>query len=208
VLIDTMPRHAQAWQQTLRRWGLRVSRREIYAWEGESGIVTARTLLSRRGRPPTPTDIQRLLEEKQRRFTRLARRVRLNRALVRLVVRLRQRGVPLSLVTGTSWAEVQRVIPPQIRSAFRVIITGDQVRHGKPHPEPYRTAMRRLRVPARETLVVENAPYGIRSGQASGAGWVVAIASSLPQRYLQEADEVVTTVAQLCGVIECRLGVR
>ena len=40
--VCTMPLHAKAWQEALAPMGLRVSRRTIYEWEGESGTVTAR----------------------------------------------------------------------------------------------------------------------------------------------------------------------
>ena len=40
VLIRTMlPLHAAAWLSVASRWGLSVSRREIYTWEGEPGLV-------------------------------------------------------------------------------------------------------------------------------------------------------------------------
>ena len=185
-----MPLHAQAWQQALAGWGIRVSRREIYLWEGESGIVSARTLLARRGRAPSPAEIRALLDQKQQRFARLARRVPLQPLLPGFVRHAARCGVPLALVTGTSWEEVQRVVPRALRLAFRVIITGDRVRRGKPHPEPYLTAMRQLGVAAARTIVVENAPYGLRSARAARAGRVIAIASSLPKRFLHEAHEV------------------
>lgn len=192
-----MPLHAQAWQQALRAWGLAVRRREIYLWEGESGVVSARTLLSRRGRPPQPAEIRALLDQKQRQFARLAQRVPLQPLLPGFVLEAARRGIPLALVTGTSWEEVRRVVPGPLRRAFRVIVTGDRVRRGKPHPEPYLTAMRRLRVAAARTIVVENAPYGLQAARAANAGRVIAIASSLPKRFLHEAHEVSLTFAAL-----------
>ncbi len=197
-----MPLHAQAWQQAGRAFGLRVSRRLIYAWEGETGTVTAATLLKQHSRRPSRKAIRRLLDEKEHRFQQLAHRRKLQLLLVRTVRRLRRRKVPLALVTGTSLREVRRALPAEIRRLFQVIITGDQVRHGKPHPEPYRLAFRRLRVPPASAVVVENAPYGIQSARAAGAGAILALASSLPKRYLRGADQVVASVPALCRVVE------
>lgn len=197
-----MPLHAKAWQQALSVWGVKVSRREIYLWEGESGAVSARTLLTRRGQPPQSAEIRALLDQKQRQFARLARRVSVQPLLQRFVLQAARRGVPLALVTGTSWEEVRRVVPKRLRQAFRVIVTGDRVQRGKPHPEPYLTAMRRLRVQASRTVVVENAPYGLRAARAAQAGHVVAIASSLPKRFLHEAHHVATTFTALCARLD------
>ena len=196
-----MPLHAKAWQGALKTRGLSISRRAIYEWEGESGVVTARTLLSRRRNTPSHREIASLLREKERRFSRLARHIRVDPRLDRLLGILSARKIRLALVTGTSSREVRRVVPNRLRSAFRTIVTGDRVRHGKPHPEPYRTAIRSLRASPRRTIVVENAPYGIRSARAAGAGLVIALASSLPARFLKEADIIVASIPQLCRLL-------
>ncbi len=202
VLIDTMPLHAKAWQQALKPLGLRVSRRAIYEREGESGAVTARTLLSRHEKNPSPQAVAALLKDKEQRFRRLARRIRVNPQLVRRLGQLSRRRVRLALVTGTSSGEVRRVVPRGVREAFDAIVTGDRVRRSKPHPEPYRRAFHQLRVAGRQVIVVENAPYGIRAARRARAGLIIALTSSLPKRCLRGAHLIVTSVRQLCEVLE------
>ncbi len=201
VVIDTMPLHARAWQDTFRPLGIPVARQSIYEREGEPGLVTAHTLLARHGVGTARRTVTALLREKERRFRQLARHVHVDRRLVQLLRWLSRRGLRVGLVTGTSSREVARIVPKRVLRAFRVVVTGDRVRQGKPHPEPYQRAFRRLGVSANHSLVVENAPYGIRSAQRAGSGFVLAIASSLPNRRLQEADLVVTSVSQLCRTL-------
>ena len=213
VLIRTMPLHAAAWLSAASRWGLPVSRREIYTWEGEPGLVTARRLLGRgpvcrtgrgtggQGRPASAQSVRQLLREKETRFMTLAKGIRVHAPWPGLLHTLVRRKIPLALVTGTSRAEVQRVVPRPILALFDVVIPGDAVRHGKPHPEPYRTACRRLRVPACRAVVIENAPYGIRSARLARIGWIVALTSSLPSAYLHEADAIVHSSRQLRTVL-------
>jgi HAD superfamily hydrolase (TIGR01509 family) len=202
VLVDTMPLHAQAWLEACRHRSLRVSRLEIYTWEGEPGMVTATRLLARQGRPATRGAIDGLLADKERRFIRLARRIRVIPRLARLVRWLASQHLRLALVTGTSSGEVRRIVPAGLRSAFDVIVTGDQVRHGKPRPEPYRTAMRKLRVRPSEAIVVENAPNGIRSARLSGAGLIIALTSSLPRAFLRDAHGIVNSAGGLEAVLQ------
>ena len=52
-----------------------------------------------------------------------------------------------------------------------VVYAGDVAR-GKPDPEGYLTAARRLGVEPGEALVVEDAPPGIEAGRAAGAATV------------------------------------
>ena len=202
VLIDTMPLHARAWQEALRPFGRHVSRLSIYQWEGEPGAVTARVLLSHGRASPSLKTVMTLLRDKERRFQRLARHIRVAPKWTALLDRLARRGIRLGLVTGTSSREVRRVVPKEILARFQTIVTGDRVRRGKPHPEPYRAALRQLCVSPGRAIVVENAPYGIRSARLTRAGLVVALATSLPKRFLREAHCISPSITRLCALLE------
>lgn len=62
-------------------------------------------------------------------------------------------------------------------TAPEVLVTADDVRHGKPHPEGYLAAAQRLGVPADQCVVVEDAPAGIRAARAAGVGHVLGVGS-------------------------------
>ena len=68
-----------------------------------------------------------------------------------------------------------------------VMITAEDVVRGKPDPEGYEAAARRLRVAPGRCLVVEDAPAGLRAGQAVGAR-VLAVATTLQPPELDEWD--------------------
>ncbi|WP_206326315.1 HAD-IA family hydrolase, partial [Streptomyces sp. N502] len=54
-----------------------------------------------------------------------------------------------------------------------VVVTADDVRRGKPDPEGYRTAARRLGVDPRASIVFEDAELGLIAGRAAGGYTVV-----------------------------------
>ena len=68
----------------------------------------------------------------------------------------------------------------------RQVVTCDDVRHGKPDPEPYQKGAFLLGVPASECVVFEDAPAGIRAGKAAGA-IVVALRTTAPDMELEKA---------------------
>ncbi|MBU2670301.1 HAD-IA family hydrolase [Actinoplanes bogorensis] len=68
-----------------------------------------------------------------------------------------------------------------------VMVTADDVRHGKPDPEPFLLAAERLGVDPRRCLAVEDAPAGIRSARAAGCT-VLAVTGTSPADELKEAD--------------------
>ncbi len=85
-----------------------------------------------------------------------------------LLAALGKAGVPTALVT-MSWRRfaeaVVAALPP---GSFTVVITGDEVSNGKPHPEPYLAAAAALGVRARDCVAIEDSPTGVRSAVAAG----------------------------------------
>jgi HAD superfamily hydrolase (TIGR01509 family) len=85
-----------------------------------------------------------------------------------LLFGLVEAGVPCALVT-MSWRSlaeaVVEALPP---GTFTVLITGDEVEHGKPHPEPYLAAARALGVDLADCVAIEDSPTGVRSAVDAG----------------------------------------
>ena len=77
-----------------------------------------------------------------------------------------------------------------------VLVTGDAVEHGKPHPEGFLRAAEALGVGAVACVVVEDAPAGIAAGRAAGAR-VVGVTTTHPADALRDADLIVADLRGL-----------
>jgi sugar-phosphatase len=81
-----------------------------------------------------------------------------------------------------------------------VLVTVDQVRHGKPAPDPYLLAAQRLGVEPAECLVLEDAPAGVAAGKAAGMA-VWAVTTSHPRTELQAADRVAGGLPEILSAL-------
>ncbi|MEW6381933.1 MAG: HAD family phosphatase [bacterium] len=195
VIVHTMPDHFRAWQEILRSIGIQVDKLEIYAREGEPGMVTLSELLAKYGKQLPLEEKQHLVQQKESLFKKIAS-PSLFSGVEDLIQEIKKRGYRLALVTGTSQNEVDSILPARLSSLFEVIITGDRVRRGKPAPDPYLAALEKLNIRPHEALVIENAPYGIQA--AKGAGLLcIAVTTSLPREYLQQADVILDSVQEV-----------
>ena len=80
----------------------------------------------------------------------------------------RELDIPQALVT-MSWADLAgAVVDATEPGSFGLVVSGDQVTHGKPHPEPYETAAERLGVDPATCVAIEDSPTGVRSAAAAG----------------------------------------
>ena len=114
-----------------------------------------------------------------------------------LVHRL-HRQVGLAVVSGSSRVEVHETIAGiGLTECFQYLLGAEDYRQGKPHPEPYQTAMRLLAVAAPSCIVIEDAEPGILAGKAAGAS-VIAVRRGNFVGYDQSAaDAIVDTLEQV-----------
>jgi beta-phosphoglucomutase len=199
VIIDSMPYHFLAWYEALRPYGVRVSCFDVYSKEGEKWNDTLRDLFIQSGIKPSLKLLREVFLKRQKIFKKLFKRFIFSGA-EDLLLSLKARGYALGLVTGTPKNEVNSILPRKIASLFKVIVTGDQVKKGKPDPEPYLRAAALFGLSPSSCLVVENAPLGVESAKRAGM-FCVAITTSLPKAYLKKADRIINNLQEIPSLI-------
>ena len=114
-----------------------------------------------------------------------------------LVRRLRGRA-GLAIVSGSSCVEVRETIAGiGLTECFQCLLGAEDYQRGKPHPEPYQTAMRLLGVSPHACIVIEDAEPGILAGKAAEAK-VIAVRRANFLGYDQSAaDVIVDTLEQV-----------
>jgi len=110
-----------------------------------------------------------------------------------------------SLPAG-SWAVVTSGTRPLATRRFEglglplpeVLVTADDVTAGKPHPEAYFSAARRVGAEPVDCVVIEDAPAGIEAGRAAGMA-VIGVTTTYHPSDLAGADAIVATLEQLAA---------
>jgi HAD superfamily hydrolase (TIGR01509 family) len=85
-----------------------------------------------------------------------------------LLLLLRKNKVKTALVTMSMHRMAKEVVDSIGFDAFDVIVAGDDVIHGKPHPEPYLKAAELLGVNPKDCVAFEDSISGLRSAEAAG----------------------------------------
>lgn len=81
----------------------------------------------------------------------------------------KERGIKIALVTSSGQKTVARYLQMSgLEGVFDAIVTGNQVTHGKPHPECFLTAAKELGISPAHCAVVEDSPNGIKAAHAAG----------------------------------------
>ena len=114
--------------------------------------------------------------------------------LQRLIDHLKNEGIPVALATSAPEPNVTHTLAElDLGGAFPVIVRGDEVACGKPAPDVFIEAARRLGVDPAGCLVFEDAPMGIEAAQAAGMR-VVALTTSFQASHFEQLESPPTCV--------------
>lgn len=83
-----------------------------------------------------------------------------------------------------------------IKEKFSVVVSGDEVKEGKPSPEIFLLTAKKLNITPVVCLVIEDAPNGVKAAKAAGMK-CIAITTTHERSQLQEADRIINSFEEL-----------
>jgi len=201
VLFDSMKHHATAWVRALHDVGLTFTREEAFMNEGRTGHSTINEIFNRvYGRDATEDEKHKIYKLKSDYFDECGPTERMPYALD-LLQKIKDYGSKIFVVTGSGQPSLidnlQHFFPDIFEKGK--MVTAFDVKHGKPHPEPYLIALDKSGVQPWEAVVVEHAPLGVASASAARLFTIGVNTGPLEAKVLSEngADIVLDSMQEL-----------
>lgn len=194
TVVDTEPYWIAAEHDLAAAHGGTWSDEHALALVGNDLLESGRYIAEHAGIALQPAEIvEELLD---RVVLRMADRVPWCLGARELLAELGSAGIPCALVTMSYQRFVQPMLDALPAGTFDVVVTGDTVTHGKPHPEPYLKAARLLGLAPADCLAIEDSGTGARSAEAAGCR-VLAVPNHVP---IPEGPGRVVRTGGLAGV--------
>jgi HAD superfamily hydrolase (TIGR01509 family) len=172
LMIDSESLHKEAWQVTLRHFGYELDE-ALFAQ-----LVGLRTredavLLREHFRLPVMAEV--LARQRNDLFlASLPGRVKPMPGLRELIAQVRVRRLRSAVATSGERRYVDAVMRElNLGGVFDAIAVAEDVERGKPAPDVYLLAARRLGLPPAQCLALEDAPNGVLAAKAAGMRCVV-----------------------------------
>ena len=186
VLFDSMPSHARSWAQDCTEFGLHMTPEEAYMHEGRTGLSTINLLAQRIWhRDATPDEVSQIYAEKCRLFNACPEAPKMPGAET-LLKQVKEAGLRIVVVTGSGQKSLLDRLQHNYPGFFceDLIVSSKDVKHGKPHPEPYLMGLEKAGVKPWEAVVVENAPLGVKAAVAAQVFTIAVNTGPLPESAL------------------------
>ncbi|MGW2424822.1 HAD family hydrolase [Streptomyces sp. NPDC001709] len=168
TLVDSEPNYYEASRQTLAEHGV-----TGFTWadhESYVGISTLETVTLWRERYGLRARVDELLDATNRRYLELARtRTRAYPEMRKFVELLAAEGVPTAVASGASPEAIETILAGTGLDAFlRTVVSTEEVPRGKPAPDVFLEAARRLGAHPADCVVLEDAAPGAAAAHAAG----------------------------------------
>ena len=183
TLVDSMPTHYRAWREALRRHG---APPQVFRWVeftahgGMAAVDIVKDLNTTYGLHMAPETVA---EEKRALYAHYLRTSTLPciAETVGLVQQLQRRGIPYAIGTGSAMPGALATLRSAgLEGGFSLIITPEDVAHGKPAPDIFLLAAERMGVAAADCVVFEDAEPGLRAAEAAGMSAVRVFPTPAP----------------------------
>lgn len=177
VLIDSMHYHAEAFKLAFKNEiDYTIDKRDVFLLEGMPGSDLVKEILKASKNDKIYNDkiIDNICKRKKG-FFKDIQKSKAFEGVHDLIESLNCKGCLKAVVSGSSKQEVEFLLDQCNVDNFDVIITGDDLKNGKPDPQPFLTAVERLKIRPSEALIVENAPLGVKSAIRAEIRYIITL---------------------------------
>jgi HAD superfamily hydrolase (TIGR01509 family) len=179
LLLDTEPLQGQAWREAARRFGAELSDAQLQSLRGRRRLDCARSV---QALLPGRVSLEALLAVREPIANRLLPGAAPIPGAPELLQRCQRLGIPMALATSSAAAAVAvKCAPHPWLQAITVRVMGDdpELQRGKPDPDIFLLALRRLGVPPEHAWAFEDSIAGSHAAVAAGCRvWVLAPADA------------------------------
>ena len=178
TLVDTMPLHFRAWDIAMQRAGLPHALDEDLFYS-LGGVPTRRVAEMLSAHYGLRTDAEEIFAAKEELFVELQPEIRVIAPVVEFARRVAEK-FPVSVASGGPRLVVREILAQVgLHDLFPVVVTPEDVTHGKPSPEMFLLAAQRMGVAPGACLVFEDGAPGFQAAAAAGMKWVVVASRAL-----------------------------
>ncbi len=177
VLIDAMPFHAEAFQIAFRELAkFEIDKKDVFLLEGMPGPELIREIFKKMKQSEPEENVIKSISERKKSLFKKKEKARIFEGVKELLDLLTDMKCIKAVVSGASENEVKSLLGDNgILDYFDLVISGEDLTEGKPSPEPFVAALKKLGLRSEEALVVENSPLGVNSAVRAKIPFIVTL---------------------------------
>ena len=205
VITDSEVLHLRAFNQSLVPYGVEISTKDYYTnYLGFSDFDCYKTLVDNGLLKIDERQIGGIIKEKSKIFEELTKTEgRTIEGVHEFLQLLEKNKIPMAICSGSLLVEIEVMLEEsRLRHFFAEIVSAEQVKKGKPHPEGFLLALQKLNknchppIAAGECIIIEDSHWGLQAGKAA-VMHTIAVTNSYDAEQLTIAEKIVAHLNEL-----------
>ena len=184
TLIDTRSAHLRAWEKTIASFGIAASRKALESYFGKRSDYWAAILLP----DASEKERRRLVKAKEAAFMSLLPSLKPFAGAIELLRLVKRRGKKMAFATGATKEEL--AVHMRKLRAGRIVdatVYDSEAKRGKPYPDAYRLALKRLGLKSQEAVAIGDSLYDAQAAQSAGIECIAVRTGGFSRQALVEA---------------------
>lgn len=197
VIIDSSEFHKQSWVVLMSSKGINFSEEDFKITFGKRNEEILKDYF-----PDLPeSEIKKMSYEKEELYRKLAKgNIKPIDGSIDTLRLIRENGFKIALVSSTPKENIDFIFKElKLDNFFDAVVSGTDIKQGKPNPECYLVAAAKLGVKPQRCYVVEDSEHGLEAGKRSGAK---CIGITTTHKKLKNADIVVNNFYEMNELIK------
>ncbi len=206
VITDSEVLHLRAFNKSLVQFGIELTTKDYYQnYLGFSDFDCYKMLITQGLLRIDEQQIADIIKRKSAIFEQLTKTEgRTIEGVHEFLKMLEKNNIPMAICSGSLLVEIELVLDEaHLRHFFKAIVSAEQVKRGKPHPEGFLLALLKLNeddsqppVAADQCVVIEDSHWGLQAATAAGMH-TIAVTNSYDAEQLTMAEKVVARLSDL-----------
>jgi len=165
TILDSMGHHWKAWEQVSKEYEFSLTKEKLLSMAGMPSTKIMSILCHEQGIDTSEFDMEGAALRKQRLYASFAEEgTSVIPFVMNLAIEAKHQGIPMGIATGGSKLQVEKAMKSaQIHDFFDIVVTCDDVTHGKPHPETFLRVAELIQVKPEDCVGFEDAEMGMRA---------------------------------------------
>lgn len=191
VLIDSEPLHWDAYRVLMGKLRINIPEEELNGFVGKTAVVIWKSVKERYA---LEESLEELMQKKDAVFFESLKAVSLEpmKGVKDLLEELQRAGIVCTIASSSYRNIIDHILSElELESYFDYVISGDEVRNGKPDPEIFLKVAERYDAAPRECVVIEDSHNGVCAAKTAGMNCVGYMNQNSGNQDLAKADLLV-----------------
>jgi len=170
VLVETFDMHLAAFIKTFSDVGMKITKKDFIKWYGMKTHEIMKIIMRDKGKDITEEEAKKMAEKKENYYRGFVEgKLKLLPGVRDFLTYLKEKGYKIGIASSTSLESIQQLLrETKIENFFDVIVSGFDIKLGKPNPDIFLKCAEKLKVKPKDCIVIEDSVHGLEAAKRAG----------------------------------------